>query len=507
MLLTNDLNGPVQLVTLSDGDASANIPTRQYGLYVQDDWRVSDRLTVDAGVRYDLVTGIVFDQSRNPNFVKVREAARAGALAGMAGLEHFGLDGRSDRNNIQPRVGAVYDLGGNGRAVVRGGWGVYTDFGYTASNVLFAALDASGTHFGPVFTAQSATGLRNPDGSFYRAGQPLSNLAGQNLAASGVFPLLGFWADPRLQQPYQIQSHVGWSYELRSNTVVSVDYINSLGRDLNVKPRVNQLIAGTKTRRLSALLSSALNPNTSSNRPALSRGRSQYNALIVSARRRLSRGIDVNASYTLSRSLSTIGAASDETNTANIQDPDHPFDNPVQFGPNVATDARHRVSASAVILLGGGFTVAPFFLYRSALPVFLIDGRDLNRDGDTFDMPSRAFAAGDFDSRTGRGGVRETGPCLTVNCGRGWGQSQLNLRVARTFRLGGGSSLEAIVEVFNLFNALNPGAPSGVNRRVTMPSGALAGQPDPTLLQPTTFSGDSQRPEQRVGQIGVRFSF
>ena len=96
-------------------------------------------------------------------------------------------------------------------------------------------------------------------------------------------------------------------------------------------------------------------------RPALSRGKSKYNALILSGRRRLSKGIDFAASYTLSQALSNIGNASDELNTANIQDANNPFDNPVQFGPNRTTDARHRINLSAVVQLPYGVQVAPFF--------------------------------------------------------------------------------------------------------------------------------------------------
>jgi hypothetical protein len=500
----NSLSAPVTAAFVNDGQASANIPTKQYGFYVQDDWRIGDRLTINLGVRYDLVTGLNFDQSKNANFVKVQAAARAGALEGIAGLENFGLDPRSDRNNFQPRIGGVFDVGGNGRNIVRGGWGIYTDFGYTNSNVLQAALDASGNRYGPVFSASNPSGLKNPDGSLYQVGQPLSNLEAQNQSAAGP-PLLGFWVDPRLQQPYQIQTNAGWSHELTSSTVIGIDYVNSLGRDLNYKPRVNQLIPGTKTRRVSARLSSPLSPNNSGNRPALSRGTSRYNALVLSGRRRFSNGFDLLASYTLSSALSTIGNASDELNTANVQDPDNPFDNPVQLGPNVTTDARHRINMSAVIQLPYGVQVAPMLLYRSALPIFLIDPRDGNGDGDRFDIPTEAFAVANTDSATGKSTIKNIGPCETVNCGRGWPQSQVNLRVSKTFPAGR-ASVEIIGEVFNLFNAVNPSNIVGgvsANRNVVLQSG----EPDPTLLQPASFSGDSQRPEQRVGQIGVRLSF
>ena len=80
-------------------------------------------------------------------------------------------------------------------------------------------------------------------------------------------------------------------------------------------------------------------------------------------------------------------------------------------------------------------------------------------------------------------------------------QTQMNLRVSKIFNLGGRAHVEAIGEIFNLFNAINP---SGFRARVIVPT---TGAADPTLLQPTTYSGDFRRPEQRVGQLGLRFSF
>ncbi len=147
-------------------------------------------------------------------------------------------------------------------------------------------------------------------------------------------------------------------------------------------------------------------------------------------------------------------------------------------------------------------------MFRSSLPVYLIDGRDLNLDGDINDIPSTAYRATGYDKDTHRATFEEDGPCETVNCGRFLPQSQLNLRVSKGFAIRGSMRIEAIGEVFNLLNALNPGFTATTsNRRVTLPTGANAGQQDPTLLQPNAFSGDFQRPEQRVGQIGFRFTF
>jgi outer membrane receptor protein involved in Fe transport len=512
--IDNNINGPISQVSISDGDSSANIPTKQFGTYVQDDWRATDRLTINLGLRYDIVDGLHFDQSKNPDYVAVVNAAKAGKFNSLPApvaelMNHFAETPRNDKNNIQPRIGAVYDVRGNGKDIIRAGWGIYTDFGYTNSNALFAASDASGSGFGNVFNVSAPNGIRNPNGTFFTINDPLTNIQSQNQATPlgpGSFPLFGQFVDPLLEMPQQKQANIGWSHELSSDTVISADYINSLGVDLNFRPRVNQRILGTTTRRIAALIAPAtFYTNATTTRPATSFGsESTYNALILGLRRRMSKGIDFTAGYTLSKGTSNIGNASDELNTANIQDPNNPFDDPRQFGPNRTTDARHRVNLSATFQFKGGFNVAPIFFFRSALPVDLTDGRDLNLDGDATEIPSQAYRVVSVDRDTGKATIESTGACATVNCGRGWAQSQLNIRISKVFRLGGRAHVEAIGEVFNLFNALNPSNPTGTNRNVNI---ASTGAPNPNLLQPTTFSGDFQRPEQRVGQIGFRFAF
>ena len=128
-----DLNlaGLISAVSRNKPGASANLPMDQYGMYFQDDWRVTDRLTVNAGLRYDIVTGFDLDQSGIPNYNMLTDAAAAGRFNGVPGFEEFGNAEGEDMNNIQPRIGAVYDLRGDGKDVIRAGWGIYYDFGYT----------------------------------------------------------------------------------------------------------------------------------------------------------------------------------------------------------------------------------------------------------------------------------------------------------------------------------------------------------------------------------------
>ena len=498
--LDNNVNGPISNVTLNDGDSAANIPLKQYGMYVQDDWRLSDRVTLNLGLRYDFVKGLQFDQSQNPNYLLAQQQGGAGRFANVIGYENFGKSAKDDMDNVQPRLGLVWDIRGNAKDILRAGWGIYTDFGYTNSNVLFAAADASGSRFGTVFSANNTAGLRNPDGSFYRVGQPLTNLASQNEA--GALPLFGQWVDPRLEQPETRQTAIGWTRELSPSTVMTVDYVHIDGRKLNVRPRLNTRVNGGDRR----FADVGFNPNSSASRAAISRGKSDYNGLILGLRRRLSRGVDFTGSYTLSRGRSTIGTAGDELDTRYLQDAANPFDDPRMLGPNRRTDARHRISASATMQLPWSLRVAPIFIYRSALPVYIGEGVDRNLDGELNDLPERAVAFDGFDAN-GIVKLKDIGACETINCGRGPRFSQLNLRVSRTFRLGGRANVEAIAEIFNLFNAINPANIESTISAVVQTVRTVSGAANPTYMQPTRFAGDFQQPEQRVGQIGFRFTF
>ena len=185
---------------------------------------------------------------------------------------------------------------------------------------------------------------------------------------------------------------------------------------------------------------------------------------------------------------------SDELDANYIQDVTNPFAD-VQQGPSGRTDARHRISASAVIRMKWDIQVAPFFIFRSALPLFTFEGVDLNGDSNNNDITRRAYQ---YDGE----GVapKEIGDCETVNCSRGANFAQLNLRVSKSFALMGRSRIEAIGEVFNVLNALNPAFALTQQR---LANGVQRGG----FLQPNAFAGDFRQPEQLVGQLGFRFTF
>ena len=492
-MLTNDINGLVTDVVKNGGSADANIPTKQFAAYIQDDWKVTNRLTLNLGFRYDLLTGYAIDQSKNPNFVILQNAANAGRFAGQPAFDDFGKSSEEDRNNFQPRVGAVYDLRGDGRDVLRLGWGRYYDVGYTNANILFAAVNATGIGAGQIFNVHNVNGIIRSDGQPFRIGDDVSTIESQN-EAGGALPLNSHVASPRITQPYADQTSIGWSHALGAATVFDVDYVHSDGRDLGWRIALNQINPGQTERQFADLGTSPASFTID-----ITNGKSVYNGLNLGLRRRMTDGLSFSAWYSLSEAKSTTGNGSDELNGNNIVNHLDPF-NDVQFGPSGRTDARHRATISAVWMAPGGVTISPVWRYRSALPVAMTQGIDLNANGINSDLPDRAFA---YDGLNDDGTVRlkDIGPCETINCGRGASQSTFNLRVSKGFGLVGNLRLEAIGEIFNLFNAKNPAA--FTTRRYL----GSTSDPNPDFMRPAEYAGDFQNPEQRVGQIGFRITF
>src|SRR4029434_10302121 len=104
---------------------------------------------------------------------------------------------------------------------------------------------------------------------------------------------------------------------------------------------------------------------------------------------------------------------------------------------------RHSGTLAAVFLIKG-FTVAPFYIYKSPLPVSITEGLDTNLNGERNDIPVKAYQF----TAVGQA-PKEIGNCETYNCGRGAWRTQLNLRVMKSFPMGR-TRIEAIGEIFNL---------------------------------------------------------
>ncbi len=497
--LTNDPNGPVSAVSRNKPGASANLPMKQYGMYFQDDWRITDRLTLNAGVRYDLVLGFNIDQSGIPNFNILQNAANAGRFTGVPGFEEFGPEPKEDYNNVQPRVGLAWDVRGDGKDLIRAGWGMYFDFGYTNANILFPGLSAQGGS-GIVFSVTNTAGIRNPDGTFFLVGQPISNISSQNeVNPNGPF-YSGQLTGPRVRQPYTYQTSVGWSHQLTASTVFDVDYVMVRGYDLGVRWPLNTRVNGG-ARRYADL---GLNPAAPTFN--ISVGASKFDGFNVGIRRRMDKHVQLNAWYSWSNARGLGGLGVDELTTNLVQDATKPYDD-VQWGPSARTDARHKTTISAVIEMPWGIYTSVMFRYRSALPLHVWYGYDNNADGASNDVFTTAYRFKSVDA-AGNASFEDIGACETINCGRGAAQSAFNLRVSKTFKLRDNVGIEFYGEVFNLFNAINPNFGTGAASSTRFYTGTAASHsPNPVFLKPVSYAGDAGNTEQRVGQVGFRFTF
>jgi carboxypeptidase family protein/TonB-dependent receptor-like protein len=497
--LTNDINGPISRVTRNKPGASANLPMDQYGMYFQDDFRVTDRFTINAGLRYDYTTGFLIDQSKIPNYVALTTAAAAGRFNGVPGFDEFGKKAQEDKNNIQPRVGAVWDLHGNGKDVLRAGWGIYYDYGFTNANILFPGLSAQGGS-GVVFDVNNTAGIKNPDGSLFTYGQPVSNISGLNeVNPNGPFYSSNV-AAPQIRQPWTAQTSVGWTHELTPSTVVDVDYIHSDGRDLGVRWALNTRVNGG-ARRYADLPLNPANPTLN-----MSIGESRFDGLNLGIRRRMDHHIQLNAWYSLAKATGRGGLAVDELTTNLVQDSTNPLAD-VQNGPAARSDKRHQLSLSAIIQAPYSITISPIFRYRSALPIHTWYGYDNNLDGVSNDIFPTAFKFTGIDD-AGVPSFKEMGACETVNCSRGASLSQFNLRVSKTVHLYQHLNAELIADFFNLTNAINPAFNIGAAAVGAVYTGTLANHTANTVfMKPNAYAGDAGQGEQRVAQLGFRITF
>src|SRR5581483_5127190 len=169
-MLLDSINSPVTDITQYGGNFTNSTPVNQFSFFAQDDWRPIPALTINLGLRYDLWTGFDLDQRTNPIWQQLSTQTRYNEpyLQDFQGGKGGVLT--NDKNNIAPRVGATWDLRGDGRTTIRGGWGIFYDFPYTNATILFPAA-AVQSNYGVAYNVNNPLGIRNPDGTFFRIGQ------------------------------------------------------------------------------------------------------------------------------------------------------------------------------------------------------------------------------------------------------------------------------------------------------------------------------------------------
>lgn len=450
--------GAVKAMAISKGNGRQDLPggAKMFGIYFQDTWKTTSRLTLDLGIRYDrdfnLMASNVQAKSRTYQLLKAINSPYAGIPQDFT-------------KGFSPRVGFAYDVTGGGKNILRGGYGLYID--QTFLNIpLFMIQQANAILYTAVIDISSSEKVpgTNIKLSDYRLGiDPLPTIPPPitQLTPGAVGRLMS----PDYRNPYSQEWNIGFAHSFSPSTVGEIEYIHEIGLHEEKRQILNYIDNTNGGKRvLQDQLDAAGQPRIARISMETPWGRSRYDGMNITLRRRMANRFTINSTYTLSRGLAYNGNAASYSNT--VTDPRFPL-LPSDFGP-VPNDERHHFSLSAVVSLPWGFQVAPIMQVASARPYVTSTGINNLLFGSG---PSAAHA---IVQKSDPGNVlwgasksaSELRNCYLVtkdciqapyNSLRGQPYFDLDARLTKTIKFGERSNLKLIFQGFNLTNRANFG--------------------------------------------------
>jgi outer membrane receptor protein involved in Fe transport len=493
--------GLITAMSFATGDPKFIVPTKQLGLYFQDDWKITPQLTVNLGLRWDKDWNTLGEEditsSRTFQVLKASPNPISDPFVNEVP--------KSYNKAFSPRVGFAYDLTGAGKHVVRGGFGLY--YGNTFQNIpLFMEQQANQTIFQTVLSLSSPTdpvpGTGLTLGQWRYGVSPMPTLPGPSavLASRSVGRLI----DPRYQPPVAEEFNLGYSYAVNPSSVVEVEYTHVLGLHENKTINIDQKVFnGTSmVRPLDAFTGTQF----ASVRVEKSINRNRYDGLNFSYRRRMSNHFSLNTNYTLAWAQGYDTGGGPNTIFRNYaRDGYNPF-SPQEFGYST-NDERHHVTLSGLIELPMKFQFAPILQFGSARPYQLSNSSNtLDTGGGTASAvvvpasdPTNYFAfAGNNAGAQNCYYVTHT--CIISKFAplRGDAFFQLDLRLAKNIKLGEKMNLQLVGQAFNLTNRANYGNNFGGNIGAPGSFGHPIG-----FINPSS----TNTPRSLWGEFGARFTF
>ncbi len=469
--------------TQAFGPAGFTFKTSDFNWYANDEFRLSRRVTLNLGVRYEYEM-LPKSQVGNPILLESMVFPK-------------------DKNNWGPRTGLAIDLTGDGKMVFRGGYGIY--YGRIINATIYNAITNTGMAQGQT----STTYYKNSTGApVYPTTLP------PGVGKAGNLLLL----DRNLQNPRIQQADMVLEREIAHNTVVSVSYLMSRGDDITIPADIN-LPAPTGTTTFTVADGpyagvSFTVPKYTGNRNVVapdatgkspfgavvvvkSAATSSYDAMVVQLNRRMTKGLQVQASYTWAHALD------DNQNTVPNPTSNNPLD-PLNIAGehgNSNFDTRHRFVGSFVYsptfqtgllkTIVNGFSIAPI--------VIVSTGR-----------PFTPTVSGSVSGGTAGGLLGASGDNRLPFIGRNtWHYptfQNVDLRISRKFKLAERYGLEVLAEGFNITNNINYTA---LNTSMYSLSGTtlnFRGSTGPTGFGVGTQSSSTLYRERQI-QLAARFTF
>jgi len=513
-------------MTVAVGDPTFIIKdAKQLGLYFQDDWKVTNRLTANLGLRwdkdFDFIGGSKISDSRT--FQELQAIAPFSPLAAQLVAKQA-----SDYSKgFSPRIGLAYDLTGQGKHIVRAGFGMYYD--NTFQNIpLFMEQQANPTIFQTAFSLSPSdfvpgTNILLSDWRFGIDPLPTIPPPSSQLTDGSIGRLM----DPNYRTPVTEEFNGGYTWAVSEKSVFEVEYIHVLSlhenKTVNLDPIIPidpSNITTTKKNQpggffqpLDAAFAAAGVPVLGSLRDEQSIGRSRYDGLNFTYRQRAFHKTDLIANYTLARA---VGYDEDGGSFRYYpRDPQNPLA-PNEFGP-AFNDERNHITLAATAHLPWGLEFSPILQAGSARPYNPIaSANELNLGGgsDTnalvvpkndqtnltaFLQPDPANPGQFIVDKVGASQCYYSGNCVVApyDSKRGNPFFNMDARVAKNIKVGEGRNLQLMFQAFNLTNHANYGNDFG-----TVVGSGSFGNPV-GFINPTS----SLLPRAFTGEFGARFTF
>jgi outer membrane receptor protein involved in Fe transport len=530
-----------------DSPDDANENYWNYGFFLQDDWRVFPRFTLNLGVRYDVQTAPVDTQRRIAVFEPgVQSTVSPNAMLGQLFPGDPGVpDGgtATEYNHIAPRLGFAYQPFGNGRTVIHAGAGLFYDtvggneWMLSQNFQPFAVRETNAfTHVVSLQNIYSTdctdfAGCVSPFPYLYNKANP-----------TYVSPASLVFVQKGMPWPYNMQVNFGIQQQFTNNLVLSVNYVGVFSRKLPLYIDQNAPIYNTATpasnttgdvncrRPFDAIpfatattcAKPAPGSEYMSNAYVITDGQSaNYNGLQVTVQKRLSQNISAHGFYIWSKGLAS---ASMQT-TGNIgnsatTEPEDYYDMALER-QREDNDIRNQAVFSIVWkpdyfgnfnrvtrTLLNGWSVATTVSLRSGKPFNITSGNDDNLDGDNNDRPNVVpgkvpHVLGQrtewFDTsaycRVGTGGCPAGGGpsgldgLVRANSLDGPGYKDVDASIFRDFAINDRIKFQFRGEATNVFNFVNLSNPGG------------------TLSSTSSFGVITGASAMRVLQVGARLLF